>query len=223
MNNAVVNTLIFDLDGTLIDSSTSILAGFAAALSVHKIEPGQPLTPEIIGPPLRKTLSLLSGSNDPDLLDALTASFKDYYDTEGYKATLVFPDVENMLRLAHRRGAVLHIATNKRLLPTSLILEHLGWRDLFTSVYALDKAEPAYTDKSHMLAEQLKEQQIPVDSAAYIGDRPEDGQAADANGLTFFAADWGYSAFPPNNTPPHWITLTSPSTLGDSFPPHAGS
>jgi len=120
------STPIFDLDGTLIDSSASILVGFTATLLAHKIEPKQALTAAIIGPPLRETLSIISGIDAPCVLDALTRSFMDYYDTEGYRASSAFPGIEAMLHLAHLKGLALHLATNKRLIPTKLILEHLG-------------------------------------------------------------------------------------------------
>lgn len=206
-------TLIFDLDGTLIDSSASILAGFAAALEQHKITPQRPLTAEIIGPPLRETLALLAGANTPALIDQLAAAFKAYYDSEGYKATHVFPGIDAMLRQLHQQGITLHIATNKRLLPTRLILEHLGWNGLFTSVFALDLRSPGFANKAAMITAQLEEQGIAPQTAAYVGDRPEDGQAADANKLTFYAAQWGYSAFPEEDSPAHWIKLERPADL----------
>ncbi len=208
-----INSLIFDLDGTLIDSSASILAGFAAALDDLKIAPKLPLTATVIGPPLRETLANLTGSSDAGLLDSLTSSFKNYYDTEGYKATTVFSGVDEMLKQMHAAGAALHIATNKRLLPTHLILKHLGWGDLFASVYALDARSPAFASKAAMIAGLMQDQGIAHLSAAYVGDRPEDGLAADANGLPFYAADWGYSTFPAKDTPAHWVRLTTPCDL----------
>lgn len=206
-------TLIFDLDGTLIDSSASILKGFAMALDNLKIAPKLPLTATIIGPPLRDTLAALAGSDDALLLDSLVKSFKNYYDAEGYKATTVFPGVNEMLQGLHGAGKALHIATNKRLLPTQLLLKHLGWSGLFVSVYALDARSPAFPNKAAMIGGLIQDQRIAHGSAAYVGDRPEDGFAADANGLPFYAADWGYSAFPAQDTPPHWVKLTTPGDL----------
>lgn len=206
-------TLIFDLDGTLIDSSASILAGFAAALREHKIEPQRPLTADIIGPPLKEALALLAGTREAATIDRLAASFKAYYDSEGYKATEVFAGVDSMLRELHGRALTLHIATNKRLLPTRLILDHLHWTPLFTTIYALDCQTPAFANKAAMVAGQLARQNIEKATAAYVGDRPEDGQAADANGLDFYAAEWGYSTFPAEEWQAHWHRLTAAGDL----------
>ena len=213
MNAKRHKVLIFDLDGTLIDSSASILAGFAAALEKQKITPKVSLTAQIIGPPLRQTLAMLAGTDDESTIDLLASDFKSYYDTEGYKATHVFPGIDQMLRQLKAEGFELHIATNKRILPTRLILEHLNWSVLFQTVYALDLRVPAFPDKATMLSRLLQDLNIEKTKASYIGDRPEDGQAADKNELTFYAAEWGYSPFSENETQQHWIKVNTPEAL----------
>lgn len=213
MTTQQAKVLIFDLDGTLIDSSASILAGFAAALERQQIAPTQPLTPELIGPPLRETLAIISGQRDESIIDTLASDFKAYYDTSGYKATHVFSGIDAMLRQLHAEGFELHIATNKRILPTRLILDHLGWSPLFTTVYALDLSTPAFHNKAAMITALLLDGHIDKARAVYIGDRPEDGLAADANQLPFLAAEWGYSQFPADEAKPHWIKFNTPEAL----------
>ncbi|NJD25032.1 MAG: haloacid dehalogenase [Betaproteobacteria bacterium] len=205
--------IIFDLDGTLIDSSASILKGFANALESHEIAPKLPLTAALIGPPLRQTLSTLTGISEPSVIDSLASAFMTYYDSEGYKATEAFTGVDEMLRSLVHQGRMLHIATNKRQYPTLRIVEHLGWSELFASVWALDCRRPPYPSKAAMIASLLAMHEIDPASAAYVGDRPEDGEAADANALPFFAADWGYSSFPDEGLPTAWVRLTAPGEL----------
>lgn len=212
MPTPAFQTLIFDLDGTLIDSSASILAGFAAALEEEGLSATCPLAPEIIGPPLKQTLAHIAGSDDSALIERLANHFKAYYDSEGFKATTVFPGIDTLLPALQAAGCTLHIATNKRLTPTLRILDHLGWTHHFQTVYALDKVSPAFPDKRSMIAGQLAREGIPRHQAAYVGDRPEDGQAADANQLPFFAATWGYSALA-TQALAHWRLIDSPMAL----------
>lgn len=193
--NAKLNTnhIIFDLDGTLIDSSPSILAAFKGAFLKANLQPIKPLTPEIIGPPLKETLKNLLGENDPEKIDQLAEFFKESYDTEGYKQTQVFVGVEHLLAELSKTKP-LYIATNKRIKPTLLILEHLGWQPYFKGVYALDMLEAAAKNKAELIAYVLKKHAIQSTEAFYIGDRVEDKKAALANNLNFCYAKWGYDA-----------------------------
>ena len=130
--------ILFDFDGTLIDSATSVLAGLRHALACASIEPRCTLDSSIIGPPLRLTLAKLAGSDEAVLIDRLAAAFREYYDSDGYRHTEVYDGVPTMLQALNAAGIALYIVTNKRILPTLRILDHLGWRTWFASVYALD-------------------------------------------------------------------------------------
>ncbi|QID17337.1 HAD hydrolase-like protein [Nitrogeniibacter mangrovi] len=204
------DTLIFDLDGTLIDSAPAILASFRQAFDATGIVPVRPITADIIGPPLNETLGLLSGRDDDATLGLLTDAFKQAYDGGGLRETTAYAGVTAMLEALHGRGVRLHIATNKRLHPTRCILELLGWSHLFDTVYALDMVEPRLPTKAAMIARQLDEQHIDPHRAAYVGDRREDGDAAQANRLPFFAATWGYGALTPDALEPGWQHLPTP-------------
>lgn len=186
-------SIIFDLDGTLIDSSPSILASFKGAFLKANLQPVKPLTPEIIGPPLKETLKNLLGENDTEKIDQLAEFFKQSYDTEGYKQTQVFAGVEYLLAELSKTKP-LYIATNKRIKPTLLIFEHLGWQQYFKGVYALDMPEAAAKNKAELIAYVLKKHAIQSAEAYYIGDRVEDKKAALANNLNFYYAKWGYDA-----------------------------
>lgn len=205
-----IKTIIFDLDGTLIDSSQSILAGFAGAFAAEGLSPVIALRPEIIGPPLKETLALLAGSRDGALVERLAGHFKAHYDTVGYRETTVFAGIPEMLAALAGHGIPLHIATNKRLIPTRRILDHLGWSAYFKTVRALDAWSPAAQNKAEMIARQLQEETLSADSTLYVGDREEDFFAARANHLHFALAAWGYGGAPALD---QCIPLTAPAEL----------
>lgn len=212
--DALYTHVLFDLDGTLIDSAPSILAGFAAVLREHQLTPVRPLDESLIGPPLPETLMNLTGITDPERIPALVDTFKASYDTEGYRATRVYDGIAELLRSLHQQGVYLAIATNKRLQPTRQILEFLGWADYFQAVYALDMTTPRLPHKTAMLTALLSEQAIPRDRAVYIGDKPEDGHAATANGVPFIGVNWGYDGFAhPADYPADWQYIRQPQQL----------
>jgi phosphoglycolate phosphatase len=191
-----VTHVLFDLDGTLIDSSRSILLGFDAALREHGLAPRVALDSRLIGPPLPEALRILSGEDDPQRLAALAKSFTDYYDTEGFKASDAYPGAGAMLDALRSAGLVLHIATNKRFLPTQRILQWLGWAGHFGEVYAIDKHPGArFADKASMIAYLMASLGLQSAHGVYVGDRDDDRAAATANGLPFVLAAWGYGDY----------------------------
>jgi len=208
-----LRSLVFDLDGTLVDSAPGILASFAATLQAAHVEPKLPLEPGLIGPPLQQTLAQLAGSDDPTLLAKLVTGFKSHYDTQGIFSTPAYGGISELLDELSKRGINLHICTNKRIAPTRALVGHLGWQSHFRSLYALDMRSPPFAGKSIALAEQLREQGIDPYTTAYIGDRREDAEAAEANGLAFFYASWGYGAEKQNQAPAHWRWLDTPIEL----------
>lgn len=187
-----INNIIFDLDGTLIDSAPSILECFKRVLESNNIEPLLPLNSSLIGPPLVQTLSRLTGIQESTSLGKLAEDFKKQYDFGGYKSTVPFSGVSELLRECISSGYSLHIATNKRLIPTDLILEYLGWKQYFKSIYALDLISPSFANKASMLSALLVAEKIQHHSAIYVGDRIEDHESAIKNRLKFIGALWGY-------------------------------
>jgi len=205
--------ILFDLDGTLIDSAPAILASFRDAFAQTGMAPVCAIDESVIGPPLTETLQLLSGSTDPALVARLAEAFKASYDSTGYQATAAYAGVGTLLAELTAAGRRLSIATNKRIHPTRLILAHLGWSDFFSHVYALDLFTPRLPDKAAMIGRLLADQAIAKDQAIYIGDRSEDGESADANGLPFIAVTWGYGSLNADEMRAGWQAAAQPEAL----------
>ena len=197
----------------MIDSAPAILEGFSFALREAGVEPCTPLGPHLIGPPLTETLMRLSGSDDARLLRLLADKFKDYYDGTGVATTRSYEGVEAMLDSLLQKDAVLHISTNKRYSVTLSIVERLGWTKKFSSIYALDMAEPRLTGKAQLISRQLAGQKIDPAQTIYVGDKSEDGHAADANGLLFYYASWGYGDLLEGHMRTNWSWLKMPNDL----------
>lgn len=188
--------IIFDLDGTLIDSADSILLAFKGAFAQAAITPNQPLTKNIIGPPLKETLKYLSGSKNANTIDLLATLFMEQYDTIGYKETVVFDQIDEMLARMNQMPIDLYIATNKRIKPTMLILDHLGWLAYFKGIYALDEPTVFAVNKTVLIANVLNKHQIVPAETYYVGDTTGDKEAADSNNLHFSYANWGFGFKP---------------------------
>jgi len=199
--------LIFDLDGTLIDSAPSILNCFGLAFSTTNTPLAAPLTHDVIGPPLMETLKRLSGTEDATVLNTLSTAFKQHYDTTGCLESVVFEGVAAMLQQLKDQSYQLYIATNKRFYPTERIMAHLGWQAFFTGVYALDYFNPPLQSKAEMIGRVVVDNDLVVQDCLYIGDRLEDGISADANQMDFALVSWGYAGDVAMRKP-HWHGCT---------------
>ena len=187
-----IENIIFDLDGTLIDSSEGILKGFKEAFKALGIMPTRGITKDIIGPPLIQTLSILANSEEDKLLNELAQTFKKYYDNNGYKLTTEFSGITGMLRSFYDSNKYnMYIATNKRLFPTKKIIKHLGWEMYFKKIYALDSFD-LIKNKSTLIKEIMRINNIECGKSVYIGDRNEDYKAAIENNMSFIMAGWGF-------------------------------
>jgi len=203
--------IIFDLDGTLIDSAPSILSSMLAAFEATGIQPSQALTQSLIGPPLVETLTSVLRTQDAHRLPALIEHFKHHYDETGYRATHVYEGVPDMLESLNRQGAHLYIATNKRIVPTRRIMDHLGWADLFQAIYALDYWAPSLPNKASMLLRLRDDLQTFESHITYVGDRSEDADVAKTSGLPFVWAAWGYG--PEKQAMGEYNQIAKPSQL----------
>lgn len=207
-------TLIFDLDGTLIDSAKSILKSLNRVFEEAGTLPAVPLSDSLIGPPLQETLELLCGTSDEKIIKNLVVSFQDHYDGGGYKEAEVYPGINDLLEKLRQHGYPLHLATNKRLVPTQKIMQHLGWSGYFRSIHTLDMHSPRQPHKAALLNQVLHQHQISPHAAIYIGDKLEDGLAATRNELDFIGVTWGYGDFSATSKE-GWRIATSVQALLD--------
>ncbi len=206
------SAILFDFDGTLVDSAPAILSAYHEAFRTCAVQPVVTPEPRLIGPTLTDTLSILAGSPEPALLEALTIAFKTSYDRSCELHTPAFEGVEALLTGLFMQGIRLFIATNKRAFPTHKIITHLGWAHWFEGVYALDSFTPSKPDKSALIQQIMQDHRLPGASTLYVGDRQEDGVAAAANELPFYFATWGYQSHQALDSalPPDWVTLRQP-------------
>ncbi len=183
--------IIFDLDGTLIDSSESILFCFNEILKKNKIIPIRPVEKSLIGPPLSETIKTLTGFKDEKLILRLCDDFKLLYDNGIYKLTNIFPGIIDVLNLFYKSNLQLYIITNKRSNPTKKIIDYFNWSHYFKAVYSIDSFSGLFGSKKQIIKHVIEIHNIPKSNVVYIGDRMEDLDAAQSNDLAFIGVKWG--------------------------------
>ncbi|RNC90851.1 MAG: hypothetical protein ED554_06735 [Synechococcus sp. YX04-3] len=185
--------IIFDLDGTLIDSQPGIFESLKLALADSGFSNDLTIDQVPVGPPLQELIQLITNCSDLDTINLIMTLFKRYYDTSCFKSSPLFHGVLDFLISLHRAQFNLFIATNKRLTPTLKILEYLSIDSIFKDVYAVDSFDCRFSSKASMLNALISCYSL-GSNTIYIGDRYDDFLAAEANSIRFYFPKWGYTA-----------------------------
>lgn len=189
------SALIFDLDGTLIDSAPDI----AAAVNVYMRSNGWPnlevdYVERFIGNgPRRLLLDIFIDKglpSDETTVDAAVKSYIDNYKREPANHTQFFPHVREDLRALHAAGFRLGICTNKPHSLTQQILTILGLDSVIEVALGADAVPACKPDPRHLLAV-AERMGLAEGSWAYVGDTNVDKATAGAIGAPFFVVPWG--------------------------------
>jgi len=119
-------SIIFDLDGTLVDSYPGIEASARAAWEAVQPDSAFPSLRPFLGPPIREMFQRAKPELNEANLNLLVKAFREAYDGGGWKKTVPFAGVVETLTVLHKKRVPLFGVTNKPKLPTHLILENCG-------------------------------------------------------------------------------------------------
>lgn len=182
--------LIFDFDGTLIDSKHDI----ATAVNLTLKDLALPLrTPEeiftFVGDGVKRLLRLSVGEDNLDQYEEALRIFRQHYLAHCLDSTQFYPGIDEVF--GHFRSLVKAIATNKSLEYTLRIVEGLGVRKQFAAIESpMDSAE--LKPDPGMLLRILSTLNISPDRAVLVGDSTNDVRAAKAAGIKSCAVGYGY-------------------------------
>jgi len=185
--------LIFDLDGTLIDSAPSITAvanAFLATLSLAPLVEKETIS--FIGGGSEQFVRLMlesRGAYDAPLFDTNFAKFSQIYVSAAPELNHPYPGAETALRRLAEQGYALALCTNKPEAPTKKIIDALGWGDLFGAVIAGDTLP---VKKPNPLPLQEAAKRIACRSLLYFGDSETDAATAENAGHPFVLFTEGY-------------------------------
>jgi len=184
--------LIFDLDGTLVDSMPGIEKSLSEA--VYDIT-GIREIPEfrtLIGPPIQVILQRLFPEMENEVIARIQSKFREIYNSTGWENNNPYPGIMEFLSRLHASGNVLFVATNKPSIPTHKILEKNGLQYFFKDILCPDKRFPEYSSKSELLKELKIVHNFSKENTYYIGDQAADQKAAADCDILFVGVKYGY-------------------------------
>lgn len=186
--------IIFDLDGTLIDSLPGIAWSVSEALRATGLPPISTDLRALIGPPVRHILATISGLPESGTLDRLERRFRLSYDTEGWRRTVCQPGVPDMLWSLLTTGVDLWVVTNKPAFATGRILGSLKIGGFFREVACRDSLTPPFASKAELLTDLLSRRGLDRTRCLMVGDTAEDAHAAEAAKIACAVVSHGYGS-----------------------------
>lgn len=191
--------LIFDLDGTLIDSAPDIHAAGNAVLAAEGFAPisfeaarsfignGAPVF-------VQRLERAAAGENRPDRTARMLHRFVTRYE-DAHDSTQPYPNVAETLTRLAAGGHRLALCTNKPLAPTRAVLAHLGWAERFEVVIGGDTLPVVKPDPAPLL-EAVARLGLSPDAVLFIGDSDVDAETAHRAGIRFGLFTLGYRRSP---------------------------
>jgi len=185
----VITTILFDLDGTLIDSIELIRRSYAHTLRVHRgVELDASTWIAGLGRPLRWQFAQFTA--DEREIDAMIATYR-AFNMEHHDAMVVaYPGAVAAVRALKERGLALAIVTSKLNAGAVRGLDHAGYRGVFDVIIGVDDVVEHKPHPAPVLAA-LARLGRDAASAVMVGDSPHDLASGRAAGTQTAAVSWG--------------------------------
>ena len=186
------NNYIFDLDGTLINSSEEVIeCMYKAFIKANYPIEKSTLTSDFIGPPLKQIIKNIAPElKDENKLNEILLNFRYFYDNDENDISKIYTGVYDVLNKLKNSGCSLFMATFKPTIPTYRIIKQFKL-NYFKDIYTIDKVEKPIT-KTEMINDIIKKYKLNTNETVMIGDAQSDMIAAKEAGVKAIAALWGY-------------------------------
>ena len=185
------DAILFDVDGTLIDSAPGILNTLETVFRDMGVDLTNVNLRRYIGPPLRK--SFAEHFSDPAKIEEATERYRMIYHEKGSHEGGVYPGVPEMLRRLKDAGFTLFTATCKPTEVVTPILEEQGIAGYFAFIGGASMDESRDT-KTDVIRHVLRQPALQGKRVLMVGDRSDDLQGAANCGLDAAGVLYGYGS-----------------------------
>lgn len=188
-------SVIFDLDGTLVDSSEDIANALNKALAAHT---GATVTPQQVahalggGPRIlvEKCLAAAGVEATDDQIVAIMSDYSANYIAEPVVRTRLLDTAAEVVRTLDGRGVAIGVCTNKRTPIARRVLEGLGLAPFVSAVVGSDATASPKPHPRHLI-DTTEALEVRAESVLYVGDTAIDARTAAAAGVAYAHVAWG--------------------------------
>ena len=206
MTRPEFSTYLFDLDGTLIDSTDLIMAAYRHTMQTHLgAVPDEDAWRAGFGRPLRTQLARFARTRAE--VDAMTATYADYSDRHHDAMVGPYPAIRDVLAALRRPGLRFGVVTSKNRRSTARGLAVCRLEGFFDVCVTVDDVVESKPHPAPVRAA-LERLAAASGDTVFIGDSPHDVAAGRAAGVSTAAALWGpcRRAQLAEARPDHWLT-----------------
>jgi pyrophosphatase PpaX len=183
------DSLLFDFDGTLVDSIDLILQSFHHTVRVHRLpQVTDAEWLETLGTPLR--VAFRRFTSDPAEIERMIATYREWNYAHHDAMVKPFPGAVEAVHAAKAKGAKLGIVTSKNLRGLLRGLSLCGFDGAFDAFVTADSMEQSKPNPAPVLAA-LSQLGSPKGRALLVGDSPHDIAAGKSAGIKTAACLWG--------------------------------
>ncbi|GHU05743.1 phosphoglycolate phosphatase, bacterial [Alphaproteobacteria bacterium] len=195
--------VVFDLDGTLVDSAPDILAALNRLLLDYgrRKADGDELRfwlGDGVSRLVARAFDARGGLPEGVALEMAAREFRSFYSGHATDETRLFPHVAEVLEQLQEQGYRLGVCTNKGDALALEVLEGLGIRRRFSAVLGGDRSPVCKPDPAHIL-KTLEEMGADPARALMVGDTDNDVAAAKRAGIPVVVTSFGYACGPVTN------------------------
>lgn len=192
--------ILFDLDGTLTDSSPGIINSIIYALEKYNISvDDMSVLKKFLGPPLHESFKEFYGFDDEKAMEAVKY-YREYFSTKGLLENEVYDGIYELLKCLLDNGKRLILATSKPQQFTDRIMCHFDLAKYFEFV-AGSNMDGTRSKKADVIEYALQKCKIKDKSrVVMVGDRKHDIIGANAVGIDSIGVEYGYGDYDELNT-----------------------
>ncbi|SDM66800.1 HAD-IA family hydrolase [Acetanaerobacterium elongatum] len=202
--------LLFDVDGTLVNTEQGILNGVRYALdTLHADYSGLNLT-EFIGPPLHTSFERVLHSEE--LAHQAVALYRERYDTGGWLDCTVYDGIPEALKALSNAGYRIATATSKPEKFAQRILQHFKLDSLFEHIVGAT-CDESREQKEDVIRYAMKLCGVQSDDCIMVGDRRYDLIGAQKTGMQAIGVLWGFGSLEELNEYPNIFIAKTPVDL----------
>lgn len=189
--------VLWDVDGTIVDASGSILRRLSATLGHFGYpEPTRAELAHWIGPPMHQSMQENLGMTADDAAAAV-AYYRELGRSEGYtKDVVTFRGVAELIAELHEAGVAQGVASSKPERQVRVLMDHFALTGCFVSITGATDDERTLATKSDIVGEELRRLAsagVDVSRPVLVGDRHHDIEGGAEHGVPVIFVRWGFS------------------------------